>query len=148
VSAIAAAAKAEIERLRPPAHIQVDVANDIITIHGVRYAGALFAHLGFGPVGGTFKIVAREDGVVTLAMVPDWRPIETAPVEPAEKASSYYRFRCLLQNARGEVFEGWGYYVKLGRATSHMTLRWKNDIGQCFPKYWMPLPAPHKEPGQ
>lgn len=71
-----------------------------------------------------------------------WRPINTAPVEPAEKVPSYYQFRCLLQNARGEVGEGWGYYVKLGRATSHKTLRWANALGQCHPKYWMPLPAP------
>jgi hypothetical protein len=70
-----------------------------------------------------------------------WQPIETAPVEHYAKVQSWYRFRCLLQTT-SEVFEGYGRYVKLGRATPTMTLRWyhANDR-QCFPKLWMPLPA-------
>jgi hypothetical protein len=75
----------------------------------------------------------------------DWMPMDTAPVEPAHTVPSYYRFRCMLQDARGEVFEGAGYYVKLGRATTHQTLRWQNAARrQVFPKFWKPLPAPEK----
>lgn len=46
--------------------VQVDDLADTITIHGVRYSGALFASLGLGPIGQTFVIVSRHDGVVTL----------------------------------------------------------------------------------
>jgi hypothetical protein len=38
-------------------------------IFGVRYAVDLFRNLGIGPVGATFRIMAREDGVVTLQTV-------------------------------------------------------------------------------
>jgi hypothetical protein len=73
-----------------------------------------------------------------------WQPIETVPVEPYTKVPDYYRFRCLLQTKDGYVAEGWGYYVKLGRATSHKSLRWATALGQCNPRYWMPLPEPRK----
>lgn len=73
----------------------------------------------------------------------EWLPIDTAPVEPGHTVSSHYRFRCMLQDAQGDVFEGAAYYVKIGRATTHQTLRWQNARHrQCFPKFWKPLPAP------
>lgn len=80
---------------------------------------------------------------VRIITADEWRPIDTAPVEPGHTVPSYYRFRCLLQDGRDEVFEGAAYYVKVGRATTHPTLRWQNAMQrQCFPKFWKPLPAP------
>lgn len=77
----------------------------------------------------------------------DWQPIDTAPVEPFDKVPNYYRFQCLLQGERGDVGEGWAYYVPppRSRPLKAPLLRWANRIGQCFPKYWMPLPAPKVE---
>jgi hypothetical protein len=74
--------------------------------------------------------------------IPRWQPIETAPVKPwTPELAIYYRFDCLLQNERGDVGEGWAYYVPPRRgSTTGAKLRWANRIGQCFPILWMPLP--------
>lgn len=45
---------------------QYDVTTDTVVIFGVRYAVELFKTLAFGPLGSTFRIVARNDGTVTL----------------------------------------------------------------------------------
>ncbi len=54
------------ERLR----LQYDDNADELTIEGTRFAGEFFRQLGDGPlgvgIGETFRVVKREDGVVTL----------------------------------------------------------------------------------
>jgi hypothetical protein len=74
-----------------------------------------------------------------------WQPIDSAPIEPWNKVVSYYSFRCMLQDADGFVREGEGYYVCPPRSKEQRILRWRNNLGQCFPKYWMPLPAAKQE---
>lgn len=82
-----------------------------------------------------------------------WRPIETAPIEPWDKVPFYYRFHCLLRG-RGHpinppwVSSGFGYYVKPNgggnksrAAMPANILRWKNDLGVCEPTHWMPMPS-------
>jgi len=87
-----------------------------------------------------------------LAGFPTWQPIDTAPVEPWDNVPSYYRFKCLLQIPSGhpgnppEVCEGEAYYTTKPRHPERRILRWRNQRGMCFPKYWMPLPAPKVEP--
>lgn len=74
--------------------------------------------------------------------VREWQPMETAPVKHYAEVQPWYCFRCLLQTVSGEVIEGYGRYVKLGRATTTMTLRWyRANDRQCFPKLWMLLPV-------
>ncbi|MBE7420633.1 MAG: hypothetical protein HS128_23300 [Ideonella sp.] len=46
--------------------VNVDDQAGIITIHGIRYAAALFETLAIGPIGQTFVIVSRGDGTVCL----------------------------------------------------------------------------------
>lgn len=43
-----------------------DFANDVLTLHNLRYSGELFRVLFRAPVGARFELVAREDGVLTL----------------------------------------------------------------------------------
>jgi hypothetical protein len=89
--------------------------------------------------------IAQEafDEIVRLrAEVTDWQPLDTAPVEPAHTVPSYYRFRCLLQDQQGHVFEGAAYFVK-PKPHLEPQLRWKSAADrQVFPKFWKPLPAP------
>jgi hypothetical protein len=48
-------------------HVQIDDENDVVTICGIRYAGALFRGLGEAlPVGRLFHVEKREDGVLTI----------------------------------------------------------------------------------
>lgn len=74
-----------------------------------------------------------------------WQPIDTAPVEPWDNVPPYYRFRCLLQlknyTADVSVVEGEAYYIAPPRSKEQRLLRWRSNGRQCFPKYWMPLPA-------
>lgn len=71
-----------------------------------------------------------------------WQPIETAPIEPwTRDLPSFYRFKCLLQNEKGYVSEGWAYWVPPRRSIAPL-MRWANNHGVCQPKYWMPLPQP------
>jgi hypothetical protein len=88
------------------------------------------------------------------AGIRQWQPIETAPVEPWEKVHSYYRFNCLLQlkgmnNGSGQpaISQGYGYYVCAPRSKERRILRWHelHTGHQCYPKYWMPLPAPKED---
>lgn len=71
--------------------------------------------------------------------IADWRPIETAPLEPAEAVNVDYRFYCLLQwsNYLGERVTGEGY-AKYVRGE----LKWRSYGNAITPKFWMPLPAP------
>jgi len=46
--------------------ITIDTRADTIEIFGTKYALEVFRALGFGPVGAVFKIVKRNDGVLTL----------------------------------------------------------------------------------
>lgn len=50
-------------------------ANDVLEVEGVRYAGELFRGLGVLPLNTFVKLVAREDGVLTLQTIPEeeWR---------------------------------------------------------------------------
>lgn len=44
--------------------------DDILTIEGIRYAGAIFRDLGWEtPIGECFRIEKREDGVLILSRV-------------------------------------------------------------------------------
>lgn len=45
-----------------------DRANDVLTVHGIRYAAQLFQALGIGGLqpGQVFKIVSRDDGTLTV----------------------------------------------------------------------------------
>lgn len=91
----------------------------------------------------------HRDRALCTSLGPPWQPIETAPVEPwSDQLPSYYRFTCLLQTARGDVSEGWAYYVAppRSRPTKAPVMRWANRIGVIVPKYWMPMPAPKQEP--
>jgi hypothetical protein len=48
-----------------------DRETDVMTIEGIRYSGALLRELGVLPVGKLIRVVAREDGVLTLRVVLD-----------------------------------------------------------------------------
>ena len=56
----------DLEAKQWPAVESYDPVADVATIHGVKYSGELFRHLGLGPVGSAIRIVSRDDGVVTL----------------------------------------------------------------------------------
>ena len=44
-----------------------DQSNDVITIYGINYAMEMFKHMAFSPTDGRwFKILKREDGVITV----------------------------------------------------------------------------------
>jgi hypothetical protein len=88
--------------------------------------------------------------LAVMTIYRSWEPIETAPVEDWIKAPSYYRFRCLLQlptltDGQPTVCEGYGYYVAAPRSKERRILRWSDGSHQCFPKYWMALPAPKED---
>lgn len=82
-----------------------------------------------------------------LAAIPQWQPIDTAPVGPYDKDHPFSNvFRCLLQTYSGGVYEGAAYYALPNNRTDTPPLViWRNSHGQCSPKYWMPLPAPKVE---
>lgn len=84
-----------------------------------------------------------------------WEPIKDAPVpawDSPEARPSYFTWQCLLQlptnhpDAEPWITSGEAYYVAAPRSTERRILRWRDGHGrQCFPKYWMPLPAPRKD---
>lgn len=47
----------------------LDMRLDTIQIYGLVYSLELFAKLALGPIGSTFRIVKREDGIITLQTV-------------------------------------------------------------------------------
>jgi hypothetical protein len=54
----------------------IEISDGVVTICGVRYAFDLFKTLGIAPIGETFQIVSREDGVLVLRRPP---ATETSP---------------------------------------------------------------------
>ena len=48
---------------------QYDQDTDVLTVEGLKYAGALFREFGVAPIGTTLRIVERKDGVVTVQRV-------------------------------------------------------------------------------
>jgi hypothetical protein len=53
-------------------HIQIDDEADIVTLYGIRYSGEIFRGLGFDlRPGQSFKILKREDGVITIQTARD-----------------------------------------------------------------------------
>lgn len=63
------AAAVEIEELRQSRSIQgitYDVATDVVTIDGIKYARELFKHFAASPYGTTYRIVERLDGVIAI----------------------------------------------------------------------------------
>lgn len=68
-----------------------DPVADTLTIVGVRYSVGLFRTLGLGPTGGTFRIVAREDGVVTLQSI---YPADETPQAPSNPQLYKQRGTC------------------------------------------------------
>ncbi len=80
----------------------------------------------------------------------EWQPLDTAPVPSAVEINPrVYRFRCMLQDKKGWVFEGNAHYVQFSRATNpEWVLRWYDAANRlCSPPpiYWMPMPAPKQE---
>ncbi len=49
--------------------ISYDPEREVLTIDGINYARSLFSGLGLGPIGKAFRIIARDDGVVTLQTI-------------------------------------------------------------------------------
>jgi len=126
--------------------VSIDGERGIITLAGIRYDMELFKAFGFGPLNRSIRLFAREDGVVTLQDLPDWRPIAEAPLETwTRDLPGYYRYRCLIQTqGHGDVQhvqEGWGYWFKARHPNSEPVVRWASMHGLCTPKYFMPLPA-------
>lgn len=79
-----------------------------------------------------------------------WQPLGTAPVPSATEINPrVYRFRCLLQDKKGYVFEGNAHYVQFSRARNpEWVLRWydaANRLCSPMPIYWMPMPAPRSD---
>lgn len=57
---------------------------DVMVVDGMRYARGLFTALAFLPIGATFRIVERDDGVLTLErVIPSLR---TGELEAGERA--------------------------------------------------------------
>lgn len=48
---------------------QYDEDTDVLTVEGIKYAGSVFRAFGIAPIGTTFKIVERKDGIVTVRRV-------------------------------------------------------------------------------
>jgi hypothetical protein len=46
--------------------IYYDEPRDIVTIEGIRYSGELFRSFDIAPTGTLLRIMARDDGIVTL----------------------------------------------------------------------------------
>lgn len=104
-----------------------------------------------GSVDAEADIIEVVSKLRTAIIYHSWELIETAPVEPYDERRSYRVFPCMLQYPSGPVdhvtwavAEGEGYWVppRHGRPA---VLRWRTRLGQCFPKYWMPLPAPRQD---
>lgn len=51
-----------------------DAQQDVFTIDGIRFAGAVFHWFGFGPVGQTVKLLSREDGLIVLQKIQEGAP--------------------------------------------------------------------------
>lgn len=47
-------------------HVTYAAYADVLTIEGVKYTGELFRKLGFCAEGSIFKVIKREDGVLTF----------------------------------------------------------------------------------
>ena len=63
--------------------LRYDPRLDVITIGGTRFAGEMLRLFWRLPVGSTFELVARDDGVITLRVLdPEATPVtitDTAP---------------------------------------------------------------------
>lgn len=58
-----------------PLSFEYDENNDFFTIEGIKYSGCLFRQLGgIMPVDTTFKLVKREDGMLTIESLIDINP--------------------------------------------------------------------------
>lgn len=98
---------------------------------------------------GGYVDLTGDDVRTLLETLPRWRPMEEAlPLIPAYKPDGYNaHWRCLLRLPQGQATED---YVTLGRAywvpptrkspDKPPLLRWGCPTGQCWPKFWMPLP--------
>ena len=49
-----------------PLDVKYDEDTDVLDICGIRYSGALFRVIGYGPLGTWLRIEGRNDGAVTL----------------------------------------------------------------------------------
>lgn len=66
-------------------NINYSLQSDVVEIEGIRYAGEVFRQVGsFLPIGRYFKLMQREDGVVTIYTPP---PIDPGLRIAIEKAS-------------------------------------------------------------
>lgn len=94
--------------------------------------------------GGTGHI--REDELGRI--VPRWRPMEEAlSLVPPYKPKHYNQhWRCLLRlpdtTGTDYVALGWAYWIPPSSRfpDKPALLRWGCPTGQCWPKFWMPLP--------
>lgn len=99
-----------------------------------------------GPHGDEF--VKLLDGACLRRDLP-WRPMEEAlALIPVYKPDGYNaHWRCLLRLSQGQATEdyvtlGWAYWVPPSSRSPDKPalLRWGCPTGQCWPKFWMPLP--------
>lgn len=49
-----------------PLEVNHFAEQDILEVEGIKYAGVIFRSLGIGPIGSTFSICKRDDGILTL----------------------------------------------------------------------------------
>jgi hypothetical protein len=82
--------------------LEIDEANDTVSIYGTRYAMAFFRHMGIGRLHQPFELTDRTNGVVTARMLPqdllialvEWRDARQAIFEyPMDKPSDETRAR-------------------------------------------------------
>lgn len=50
--------------------VEYDPLADVLTIEGVKYSAMIFRELGFLELGRWYKIVARNDGTLTITVAP------------------------------------------------------------------------------
>jgi hypothetical protein len=76
-------------------------------------------------------------------LMPNWQPIDTAPVPPREELM-HGHWRCMLQTKDGWVCSGYAAYVQgRSRLVKTYTVQWYDDHYRvAAPAYWMPLPLP------
>lgn len=66
-----------------PQWVHYDAVRDELVVHGVRVSAAVFAHLGFGPVGSVFRVIKRQSGTVHIERLSE-APTPPAPVAPRD----------------------------------------------------------------
>jgi hypothetical protein len=104
----------------------IEIADGMVTICGVRYAFDLFKTLGIAPIGETFQIVGREDGVLVLRRAP-----ETA-AEPKQDGESIWLLAFADQEAQPPLaFSGAGADAAARRKFERASDMWTCRLFRC-----------------